>query len=72
MLTTNVSIDDSLANGQLGTIVDTKQNSSGIVSKTYVKLEDGNVGLTKMRSEKYAQKTMLFQLLKLKQVFHFL
>ena len=33
MLTTNVSIDDGLVNGQLGTIADTKQNSSGILTK---------------------------------------
>ena len=33
MLTTNVSIDDRLVNGQLGTIVDTKQSSSGIVKQ---------------------------------------
>ena len=34
MLTTNVSINDSLVNGQLGTILDIKQDSSGILSKT--------------------------------------
>ena len=39
MLTTNVSIDDRLVNGQLGTIFDTKQESSGILSKIYVKFE---------------------------------
>ena len=33
MLTTNVSIDDRLVNGQLGTIVGTKQSSSGIVKQ---------------------------------------
>ena len=42
ILTTNVSIDDRLVNGQLGTIFDTKQDSSGILSKIYVKFEDGN------------------------------
>ena len=40
MFTTNVSIDDRLVNGQLGTIVDTKQDPSGILSKIYVKFED--------------------------------
>ena len=39
MLTTNASIDDRLVNGQLGTIFDTKQESSGILSKIYVKFE---------------------------------
>ena len=43
ILTTNVSIDDRLVNGQLGTIVDTKQDSSGILrSKIYVRFEDEN------------------------------
>ena len=39
MLTTNVSIEDRLVNGQLGTIFDTKQESSGILSKIYLKFE---------------------------------
>ena len=54
MLTTNVSIDDRLVIGQLGTIVDTKQDSSSILSKIYVKFEDENARLTKMRSDRYA------------------
>ena len=37
MLTTNVSIDDRLVNGQPGVIVDTKQDSSGILCKIYGK-----------------------------------
>ena len=49
MLTTNASIDDRLFNGELGTIVDTKHDSSGILNKIYVKFEDENAGLTKMR-----------------------
>ena len=40
MLTTNVSIDDRLVNGYLGTVADTKQDSSGILNKIYVKFED--------------------------------
>ena len=44
MLTTNVGINDRLVNGQLGTIVDTKQDSSGILNKIYVKIEDENAG----------------------------
>ena len=48
MLTTNVSIDDHLVNGQLGTIIDTKEDSSGILNKIYIKFEDENAGLTKM------------------------
>ena len=50
MLTINVSINDRLVNGQLGTIVDTKQDSSGISNEIYVKFEDENAGLTKKRS----------------------
>ena len=47
MLTTNVSIDDRLVNGQLGTTVDTKQDSSVILNKIYVKFGDENTGLKK-------------------------
>ena len=32
-MSTNVSIDDRLVNGQLGAIIDTKQDSSGILNK---------------------------------------
>ena len=49
MITTSVSINDCLVNGQLGTIFDIKQDSSGILSKIYVKFQDENAGLTKMR-----------------------
>ena len=48
-MSTNVSIDDRLVNGQLGAIIDTKQDSSGILNKIQVKLESKNAGLTKMR-----------------------
>ena len=41
-------IYDHSVNGHLGTIVDTKQDSSGILNQIYVKFEDENVGLTKM------------------------
>ena len=54
ILTINFSIDDRLVNGQLGTIVGTKQDSSDILNKMYVKFEDQNAGLTKMRSDRYA------------------
>ena len=40
MLTTNVSIDDRLVSGYLGTVVDTKQDSSGKLNKIYVKFEN--------------------------------
>ena len=50
MSTTNVSINDRLVNGQLGTTADTKKDSSGILSKIYVKFEEENAGLTKIRS----------------------
>ena len=53
MLTTNASIDDCLVNRQLGA-TETKQDSSGILNKCYVKFEDKNAGLTKMRSDRYA------------------
>ena len=52
MLATNVSIDDRLVHGNLGKIVGTKQDSSGILRKFYVKFLDKNVGLTKMRSDR--------------------
>ena len=47
MLKTNVSINDRLVNGQLGTTVDTKQDSPGILNKIYVKFGDENTGLKK-------------------------
>ena len=40
MLTANVHIDDRLVNGQLGTIVDVREDSSGVLSTIYVKFED--------------------------------
>ena len=43
MLTSNIGIDDQLVLGQRGTIVDIKQNSSGILSKIYVNFQDENV-----------------------------
>ena len=43
MLTNNIGIDDQLVLGQRGTIVDIKQNSSGILSKIYVNFQDENV-----------------------------
>ena len=52
MLTTNISINDRLVNWQLDTIVNTKQDSSGILSRIYVKFEDENALLTKMRSDR--------------------
>ena len=65
MLTTNVSIDDHLVNGQLGTIVDTKQGSSGIFNKIYVKFEYENAGLTKMRSDRYASENNLVPIVRI-------
>ena len=53
MLTTS---HDRLVNGQVGTIVDTKQSSSGILNKIYIRFEDENAGLTKMKSNRYASK----------------
>ena len=52
MLTTNISINDRLVNWQLDTIVNTKQDSSGILSRIYVKFEDENALSTKMRSDR--------------------
>ena len=40
MLTANVNIDYRLVNGQLGTIADTTEDSSGILRTIYVKFED--------------------------------
>ena len=54
MIAANVNIDDHLLNRELGTIVNTKQASSGILNKIYVKFEDENAGLTKKRSDRYA------------------
>ena len=53
MLTTS---HDRLVNGQVGTVVDTKQSSSGILNKIYIRFEDENAGLTKMKSNRYASK----------------
>ena len=54
MIATNVNIDDHLVNRELGTTVNTKEASSGILNKIYVKFEDENAGLTKKRSDRYA------------------
>ena len=59
MLTTNISIHDRLVHGQLGTIVDTKQDSSGILNKIHVKSQDENAGLTEMRSDRYASENIV-------------
>ena len=37
---TDVNIDDRLVNGQLGAIVDVREDSSGVLSTIYVKFED--------------------------------
>ena len=65
MLTTNVSIDDHLVNGQLGTNVNTKQNSSGILNKLYVKFGDENTGLKKWDQIGMHQKIIYFPIVRI-------
>ena len=68
-LTPNVDIDDCLVNGQLGTIVDTREDSSGILSAIYVKFEDQNAGLMKMRSGKYVSENNIVPILRTEATF---
>ena len=66
MLTTNVSINDHLINSELGTIADTKQESSVILSKIYVKFKNENVGLTKVISDRYASENNFVPIVRIK------
>ena len=72
MLRNNVSIDEYLVNGLLSTIFDTKQNSSGILSKKYIKFQGENGGLTKMISDRCASKNNIVLIIRVKQFFQFL
>ena len=72
MLRNNVSIDDCLVNGLLSTIFDTKQNSSGILSKNYFKFQGENEGLTKMISNRCASENNIVLIIRVKQFFQFL
>ena len=69
MLTANVNIDDHLVNGQLGTIADITEDSSGILSTIYVKFGDQNAGLMKMRSDRYALKNNIVPILRIEATF---
>ena len=69
MLTANANIDDRLVNGKLGTIVDTREDSSGILSTIYVKFEDQNAGLMKMRSDRYASENNIVPILRIEATF---
>lgn len=66
MLTTNVSVNDHLVNGELGTIADTKQESSVILSKIYVKFKNKNVGLTKVISDWYPSENNFVPIVRIK------
>ena len=69
MLTANFNIDDRLVNEQLGTIVDLREDSSGILSKIYVKFEDQNAGLMEMRSNRYASEINIVLILRTESTF---
>ena len=69
VLTSNVSIEDRLVNGQLSTIVDTKQDSLGIISKIYEKFDDENAGLTKMGSNRYASENNIVPIVRIEPKF---
>ena len=69
MLTTNVNIDDRLVNEQLGKTVDTREDSSGILSTIYVKFEDQNAELMKMRSDGYASESKIVPILRIEATF---
>ena len=69
MFTTNLSIDDRLVNRQVGTIVGTKQDPSGILNKMYVKFEDENARLTKMKSDRYASENNMVPIVRIEASF---
>ena len=69
MFTTNLSIDDRLVNRQVGTIVGTKQDPSGISNKMYVKFEDENARLTKMKSDRYASENNMVPIVRIEASF---
>ena len=69
MLTGNVNIDDRLVNGKLGTIIDTRESSSGILSTIYIKFEDPNAELMEMRSDRYESENTIVPILRIKATF---
>ena len=49
MITNNIDTEDRLINGQMGAIFDFKYSSNSEVEIIYVRLDDNNSGLKKMR-----------------------
>ncbi|XP_057316850.1 uncharacterized protein LOC130657876 [Hydractinia symbiolongicarpus] len=54
MLTSNIDVSDKLINGQIGTVHRLKTDSSGNVTRIYLKMEDIYTGLKAMRTDPYA------------------
>ena len=69
MLTANVNIDDRLVNGELGTVVETRKDSPVILNIIYVKFENRNPGLIKMRSERCASEKNIVPILRIEATF---
>lgn len=57
MLTNNIDIDDRLINGQIGLVRDIQYNNDGTIQTIFVKFNDHQAGILKMRSNQYAFET---------------
>ena len=57
------------SSSQPGTIVDTREDSSGVLSTIYVKFADQNAGLVKMRSDRYASEKNIVPILRIEATF---
>ena len=69
ILTVNVNIDDRSVNGQFGIIVNTREDSPGILITIYVKFEDQNAGSMKMRSDRYASESNIVSIVRIEAMF---
>jgi len=54
MLTSNIDVSDKLINGQIGTVHYIRTNSTGNVTRIYLKMEDASTGLKAMKTDSYA------------------
>ena len=57
------------SSSQPGTIVDTREDSSGILNTIYVKFADQNAELMKMRSDRYASEKNIVPILRIEATF---
>ena len=69
MLTANINVDDRLVNGELGTVVETRKDSPGILNIIYVKFENRNPRLIKMRSDRCGSEKNIVPILRIEATF---